>query len=250
LVWIIDQTHRALLDRATRAVNVNLTLRNWLIGYHIAEFELRGTDRAVYGDRLLAQLARELRARRISTTGQRQLYGYLAFYRTYPQIVRTASAKSGLHGLLDSPEKVRTASAPSVPVPCVDPELLLVFYHRVLKCHVLVELKNDRFRHEHLSQLNTYVAWYKQHQMTPGDQPPIGILLRTHKNHELVEYALADMSNTLFVSRYQVQLPDKKEIAEFVRRAVEQLGGEVLDGRAACLHADEQMGPGQSIARS
>lgn len=102
----------------------------------------------------------------------------------------------------------------------------LVFYHRVLKCHVLIELKNDAFKHEHLGQLNAYVSYYKRHQMTEGDQPPIGILLCTRKNQELVEYALADMSNQLFVSRYQVQLPGKEQMAAFLHRAVAELGGE------------------------
>lgn len=101
----------------------------------------------------------------------------------------------------------------------------LVFYHRILKCHVLIELKNDAFKHEHLGQLNSYVGYYQQHEMSEGDQPPIGILLCTRKNHELVEYALAGMSNNLFVSRYQVQLPGKEEIAAFLHKAVEELGG-------------------------
>jgi hypothetical protein len=57
----------------------------------------------------------------------------------------------------------------------------------VLKCHVLVELKNDAFRHEHLGQLNAYVGYYRQHEMTQGDQPPVGILLCTQKNHEMVQ---------------------------------------------------------------
>jgi predicted nuclease of restriction endonuclease-like (RecB) superfamily len=100
----------------------------------------------------------------------------------------------------------------------------LVFYHRVLKCHVLIELKNDAFQHEHLGQLNAYVSYYKQHHMTEGDQPPIGILLCTRKNTELVQYALADMSNQLFVSRYQVQLPGKAEMAAFLHKAVVELG--------------------------
>ena len=99
----------------------------------------------------------------------------------------------------------------------------LVFYHRILKCHVLIELKNDAFKHEHLGQLNTYVSYYKANQMYPGDQPPIGILLCTRKNHELVEYALADMSSNLFVSRYQIELPGKEEIAAFLHRAVQEL---------------------------
>jgi len=101
----------------------------------------------------------------------------------------------------------------------------LVFYHRILKCHVLIELKNDAFKHEHLGQLNSYVGYYQKNEMADGDQPPVGILLCTRKNEELVEYALAGMSNTLFVSRYQVQLPGKEEIAAFLHKAVEELGG-------------------------
>ena len=64
---------------------------------------------------------------------------------------------------------------------------------------------------------------YKANQMHPNDQPPIGILLCTRKNHELVEYALADMSSNLFVSRYQIELPGKEEIAAFLHRAVQEL---------------------------
>jgi predicted nuclease of restriction endonuclease-like (RecB) superfamily len=100
----------------------------------------------------------------------------------------------------------------------------LVFYHRILKCHVLIELKNDAFKHEHLGQLNSYVGYYQQNEMNEGDQPPVGILLCTRKNHELVEYALAGMSNNLFVSRYQVQLPGKEQMAAFLHKAVEELG--------------------------
>ncbi len=92
----------------------------------------------------------------------------------------------------------------------------LVFYHRVLKCHVLVELKVDEFRHEHLGQLNTYVSYYLAHEMTEGDQPPVGILLCTGKNHALVEYALAGMDNRLFVSKYQLELPKPEELQRYI----------------------------------
>ena len=105
----------------------------------------------------------------------------------------------------------------------------LVFYHRILKCHVLVELKNDAFRHEHLGQLNAYVSYYKQYEMTQGDKPPIGILLCTQKNHEMVQFALAGMTNELFVSRYQMQLPAATEMEAFLRRAIGELG---MDGAA------------------
>jgi predicted nuclease of restriction endonuclease-like (RecB) superfamily len=92
----------------------------------------------------------------------------------------------------------------------------LVFYHRVLKCNVLVELKVDEFRHEHLGQLNTYVSYYRANEMTDGDQPPVGILLCTGKNHALVEYALAGMDNRLFVSKYQLQLPKPDELKHYI----------------------------------
>lgn len=88
----------------------------------------------------------------------------------------------------------------------------LVFYHRVLKCHVLVELKVGAFTHEHIGQLNTYVSWYAADEMTEGDGPPIGLLLCTEKDHTVVKYALAGMSNQLFVSRYKVALPSESEI--------------------------------------
>jgi predicted nuclease of restriction endonuclease-like (RecB) superfamily len=104
----------------------------------------------------------------------------------------------------------------------------LVFYHRILKCHVLVELKVDEFRHEHLGQLNTYVSYYRTHERSEGDQPPIGILLCTGKNHALVEYALAGIDNRLFVSKYQLELPKPEELRRYIdeqRRLI--AGGEV-----------------------
>ncbi|MBK1621381.1 cytoplasmic protein [Lamprobacter modestohalophilus] len=102
----------------------------------------------------------------------------------------------------------------------------LVFYHRVLKCHILVELKTTAFSHEHLGQLNTYVAYYKKHEMTPGDQPPVGILLCTRKNQALVEFALGDLSNKLFVSRYAVEMPKKQEMEAFLKQIGKEIGHE------------------------
>jgi predicted nuclease of restriction endonuclease-like (RecB) superfamily len=92
----------------------------------------------------------------------------------------------------------------------------LVFYHRVLKCHVLVELKTEKFKHENISQLNTYVGYYKENMRRTGDNEPIGILLCTDKSDELVKYATAGMDNTLFVSQYLIELPKTNEWADFV----------------------------------
>lgn len=349
LVSAIRLADKHLAAQASRAINISLTLRNWLIGLYIAEFEMRGADRATYGEKLLSDLSKELRKYNISNTGRRQLYHYLAFYRVYPQIVRTVPAQSRhllpkavkgekvrtapaqlaiepgklLNALsyshielligLDDPLKrafyeieclqggwsvrelkrqigslyferlglsknkkklamiVRSGAEVSMPqFPIRDPYVFefigikakevmgesdledglldklqefllelgygfcfesrqkriligrthgfvdLVFYHRVLKCHVLIELKIAEFAHEHLGQLNTYVSWYKRNMMRKGDNPPVGILLCTGKDHAMVEYALADIPNRLFVSKYQVELPKKEKIQRFM----------------------------------
>ncbi len=76
----------------------------------------------------------------------------------------------------------------------------LVFYHRILKCHVIIELKLDEFKHEHLSQLNTYVSYFREEVKQKDDNPPIGILMCTNKGLKLAEYALSGMDEKLFIS--------------------------------------------------
>jgi len=357
LVGTIRHVHEEMAAQAGRAVNLSLTMRNWLIGGYIAEYELSGADRASYGDNLLSELSRELRRHEISNSGRRQLYNYLAFYRTYPQIVRTAPAQT--RHLLPQTlvgEKVRTVSAQLGIAPekllsrfsyshfeqltaidddlkrafyeieCMrgnwsvrelkrqinslyyersglskdkkrlaalaqegaetaEPKLAirdpyvfeflglkakevmsesqiedqlidkleefllelgngfcfearqkriligndhffvdLVFYHRILKCHILVDLKLERFTHENIGQLNTYVSWYRKNMMSKGDNPPIGILLCTHRDRTLVEYALAGMDNGLFVSKYQLELPKKEDMQRFIEEQVREAG--------------------------
>jgi len=105
----------------------------------------------------------------------------------------------------------------------------LVFYHRILKCHVLIDLKVDEFKHEYLGQLNTYVNWFRKHEMAESDNPPVGLLLCTRKNHALMEYALAGMDNALFVSRYQLELPRKEELQKLLEEELRERGAEELD---------------------
>ena len=359
LIDAILQVHKHLVVQAGRAVNISLTLRNWLIGVYIEEYELRGSDRATYGDNLLTELAKRLTGHKISNCNRRQLYRYLRFYRLYPEIVRTLSPqlKKFLSVQGHAPEKVGTASpqlrmAPEklihrlsyshleilvdldddlkrafYEIECMrgswsvrelkrqigslyfertglsrnkeklaeqvrqsgveinEPELAirdpyifeflgikshevmgesdledalldklqdfllelghgfcfearqkriligdthgfvdLVFYHRILKCHILVELKVETFKHETLGQLNTYVSWYRKKMMAAGDNPPVGILLCTQKDHALVEYALAGMDNHLFVSKYQLELPKKEDIQRFIEEQIKEVG--------------------------
>ena len=92
----------------------------------------------------------------------------------------------------------------------------LVFYHRILKCHVIVELKIDKFRHEYASQLNMYLNYFKAEVMQPDDNPPIGILLCTEKGDTLVKYATAGLDPNIFVQKYRIELPTEEEIKVFI----------------------------------
>lgn len=96
----------------------------------------------------------------------------------------------------------------------------LVFYHRILKCHVIVELKTDRFRHEYASQLNLYLNYYKSEVMQPDDNPPIGLLLCTDHGETIVKYATAGMDENLFVRKYMIQLPSEEEIKEYISKNI------------------------------
>ena len=99
----------------------------------------------------------------------------------------------------------------------------LVFYHRILKCHVLVELKTRKFNYADMAQLNMYVAYYRENMMATGDNAPIGILLCTDATTEMVKYATAGMDENLFVSKYLLQLPPKERFVEFLNNELKQL---------------------------
>ena len=361
LIQQIHRTHAELSAQANKAINVSLTLRNWLIGLHIVEYEQGGADRAQYGAQLLNTVSLELERLKIPRCEARELRRYRQFYQLYPQIreslnpelakripeflnlgvtdsqieteVTGASPiagkalisrlsfthisellrvedpqkrafyeieaiqgnwsvrelqrqigslyfeRSGLsHDKKKLSELARRTSEQQAGLNIRDPYVFeflglkpaevmsesdleqqlidrlqtfllelghgfcfeaqqkriligdeyffvdLVFYHRILKCHVLVELKIERFSHENLGQLNTYVSWYRANMMTEGDNPPIGILLCTDKNHALAEYALAGMDNQLFVSRYQLGLPKKEDMQRFIDEQIDELG--------------------------
>jgi predicted nuclease of restriction endonuclease-like (RecB) superfamily len=338
LVSSIVKADTELSMQAARAVNVSLTLRNWLIGFYITKFELVGTDRANYGKKLLPLLSEQLERSGLSNVARQQLYRYLRFYQTYPQlidfsedqIVGTAypqlnsSSDILLHRLsyghferliladsdkqrifyeqqcisgqwsvrelkrqmgsflfertitVTNPPRTFDLNSTSTRLEIRDPYIFeflgikpfesatetaiehgllekiqdfilelghgfcfetrqkrilighehffvdLVFYHRILKCHVLIELKVGDFTHEHIGQLNTYVTWYKRHMMTEGDNPPIGVLLCNQKNQALVEYALAGLDNDLFVSKYLLELPSKEIIQRFLEETLKE----------------------------
>ena len=100
----------------------------------------------------------------------------------------------------------------------------LVLYNRLLHCNVIIELKADKFRHEHVSQLNSYVSYYRFEEMTEGDNPPIGILLCTEKGPKMVQYVLNGMDENVFASTYMLQLPDKAQLEEFLVKELKEMG--------------------------
>lgn len=93
----------------------------------------------------------------------------------------------------------------------------LVFYNRILKCFVLIDLKINKVNHADIGQMNTYLNYFKSEECPKGDNPPIGIVLAAERDHVEIQYALGGISNKLFVSKYQLYLPDKKELENQLR---------------------------------
>jgi predicted nuclease of restriction endonuclease-like (RecB) superfamily len=388
LVHHIYQTHELLQSNATRAVNYALTIRNWLIGYYIVEYEQNGEDRAKYGNKLIEEMALKLKSMGLKGFAATPLRLCRTFYLTYPQIqptvsvelqflnslpiretvspelqlieneqntiLRTASVKSLTQNndvnlqplsieLLDegrlnpdfmlsrlnfshfieliriedplqrlfyeveaiknnwSVRELKRAINTSLALrttlstnkeaiiakiknlkPATNAEVIrnpvvleflgieekseysesdleqailthlqqflielgtgfcfearqkritfnnrhyridLVFYHRILKCHVLIDLKVGEFDHADAGQMTVYLNYFKKNEMAEGDNPPIGIILCADKDDALVEYATTGIDNQLFVSKYLVKLPEKKMLEDFIRNEINQ----------------------------
>jgi len=381
LINFIQTANSQLLQNSIRAVNVNITLRNWLIGFYIVEFEQKGEDRAVYGSNLLNELSKKTAIKGLTApelSRCRQFYNtYASFRKSLTQkfnnllsdkILGSLSQESEIGNLgsasQDSEIQIRGSAipefhdaknhnnidyftklffnisyshfvelikvkednkrkfyellvikntlsvrelerqiatltyeriglsqntelafkeleekiSPANPADAVksiyffdflnlpnanlieesqleealinhlekfilelgngfcfearqkrlliDEEYYfvdLVFYHRILKCHILIDLKVDKFKHENLSQLNSYVAYYKDQIKLPDDNNPIGILLCTEKGNKMVEYAIAGMEEKLFVSKYLVELPSKEQLTTFIQNELKNV---------------------------
>lgn len=363
LVKQIENTHLLLSRSAAKAVNSHLTLRNWLIGFYIVEFEQRGENKTEYGSMLLHRLSATLHDKKLVNVNERELRRFRAFYMIYASLGGVFS-KNAIRGTVSPelsdyikrgtlspettgnqtqllPEKLLNSLSFSHFVELIEVEdpikrtfyelecvkghwsvrelrrqintlyfersgisgnpaqmsvktqssaeqqqtsdiikshfafeflgisnktiieendlerglldhfedfllemgrgfclearqkriligdeyffIDMVLYHRILKCHVLIELKSDKFNHAHISQLNTYLNYYKREIKEESDNPPIGILMVADKNNPLVEYALAGLDNQVFVSRYLLQLPDKKQLQDFIASEIKSL---------------------------
>jgi predicted nuclease of restriction endonuclease-like (RecB) superfamily len=375
LAKTISQVDTALRGAAAASVNRMLTMRNWLIGMYIVEYEQNGSDRAKYGEALLRSLVERLKSEGIKGMSFTNLNLFRQFYRTYPQIIQEAAElfritdlnelklpiiqkpseqlvlppiwqkpSAKLHNeitnqavtdISPSPEKlirhfsfshfvelmrisdplkrafyeiegikgcwsvpqlkrqiesllyertglskdkaglVDAAQKENVPATIDDmirdPYILefaglperfqyseiqletalldhiqsfllelgngfcfearqkritldnehdridLVFYHRILRCHVLIDLKVRKFTHGDAGQMNFYLNYYRENEMAEGDNPPVGLILCTDRNETRVKYAIAGIDNQLFVSKYLTALPSEEKLLEFLR---------------------------------
>lgn len=98
----------------------------------------------------------------------------------------------------------------------------LVFYHRILKCFVLIDLKREEAGYQDIGQMNMYLGYFESEENTVGDNPPIGIVLAREKDELLIKYAMHGISTQLFISKYKLHLPDEEEL----RRELELIVGE------------------------
>lgn len=97
----------------------------------------------------------------------------------------------------------------------------LLFYHRILRCHVLIDLKRGQVTHRDIGQMNLYLGYFAKEEMLDGENLPIGILLGRYKDDLMVEYATYGMDTNFFVSKYELLLPNIEELRAVVRRIIE-----------------------------
>ncbi len=372
LISTIEQVHGQLQATAASAVNQSLTIRNWLIGYYIIEFEQNGEDRAVYGTDLLGNISKKIKIKGLTAP---ELSRCRQFYIVYPQIIGTVSqifknqinnkilgtlsqeSSSSIESLLPKsiertkktqfeahlqvpPEKILSKlsfshliellkidsqlkrtfyelecikgtwsvrelkrqinslyfersglsahpeklsalvnqnSIPQTPTdiikniysfefldlnikPIIEESDLetalldhlqefilemgngfcfearqkriligseyyfidLVFYHRILKCHILIDLKIGKFEYGDIGQLNTYLNYFKAEIAENSDNPPVGILLVAEKDNALVKYATAGMDQNLFIQQYLIQLPSTDQLKNYIEKELKK----------------------------
>ncbi|MCW3090039.1 MAG: cytoplasmic protein [Ferruginibacter sp.] len=359
LTTTIQDTNTFFVNKVLKQVNTALTLRNWIIGYYIAEYEQSGKDRADYGRQLYKAIAQGLAQKGLKSIRERHLYLCKDLYKAYPQILRTVSAKSYLIDFQYSPI-LRTVSAELEPYDTILAEMNqlltnlsfshfiellkadsatkrrfyelqainnnwgvrdlkraiesllyertglstdkkaviakhisenklkpedvfrntylleflgleekvaysesdlekgiitnlqnfliemgrgfcfearqkritfdnkhyridLVFYHRILKCSCLLDIKIGEFDHSDSGQMNVYLNYYKENETHPGDNDPIGIILCSGKNEALVKYATMGLPQQVFVSKYLINLPSEKELQKIIEEEKEKI---------------------------
>lgn len=353
LITTLEGLHQQLSQQAVREVDQLMTLRNWLVGFYLVEYEQQGDDRAAYGKNPIPQIAQAMKQQSVRGFSERNLYLFKNFYLAYPHILQFLTAKLHLPDYERIEQIARGKYTPSTDVPPINytrlfdrltfthfvelmkvedplrrrfyevealknnwkvselnraimtllaertglstdktgvisrikddqptgltdyirnPYLLeflglpeqveysendlekaiidhlqefllelgrgfcfearqkrisfdnrhyridLVFYHRILKCHVLIDLKIGEFDHADAGQMNVYLNYYRENELTLGDNAPVGIILCASKNNALARYATSGMAQEIFVSQYLTNLPGKEQLQAFIER--------------------------------
>jgi predicted nuclease of restriction endonuclease-like (RecB) superfamily len=104
----------------------------------------------------------------------------------------------------------------------------LVFYHRILKCFVLIDLKREEAGYEDVGQMNMYLGYFENEEATEGDNPPIGIVLARSKDDLVIKYAMQNISSQLFVQKYQLYLPNQEELRQLIEEELSKEEGDNL----------------------
>jgi predicted nuclease of restriction endonuclease-like (RecB) superfamily len=355
LITAIQKANSFFLSQIQKQVNTSFTLRNWLIGFYLAEYEQNGKDRADYGEQFYKKLSESLKNKGVKGLSFSSLHLFKQLYHAYPEfskaipdtiqltdlqftkIVQTASgqlspscqssipqnpvslllsrlsfshfvalvkvesalkrtfyesecirnnwsvrelqraiagmlfertgisidkdavlAKSSrgsgmrpedifrnpyLLDFLGLPEKLEyvendleqaiidnlqtfllemgrgfcfEARQKRITFDNTHYRIDLVFYHRILKCHVLIDLKMEHFSAADAGQMNVYLNYYKENELCEGDNLPVGIILCSDKNETLVKYATTGLTHHVFVSKYMTNLPSEKELAAII----------------------------------
>jgi predicted nuclease of restriction endonuclease-like (RecB) superfamily len=357
LIRQFKEVHEHFASLAVKQVNTAMTLRNWLFGYYIVEYQQHGSDRAQYGEKVLEVLSHSARNLGLKGISETNLKLFRQFYLAYPQISQTLSDQFKLENM----QAKQPTNPPEASTLAMDPlqlvnnlsfshfiELMqaesplkrifyeiqaiknnwgvrelkramntllfertglstnktavlskatgrenllaedmirhpyileflglaekahytendleeaiinhlqeflieaghgfcfearqkritfdnthyridLVFYHRLLHCHVLIDLKLGEFTHADAGQMNLYLNYYKDKEMTTGDSDPVGIILCAHKNDALVKYATGGLPQKVFVSKYLVNLPTEEKLRQIVLEEQEKLSSE------------------------
>ncbi len=103
----------------------------------------------------------------------------------------------------------------------------LVFYHTLLKCYILIDIKCQKLSHADLGQMQLYVNYYDQERLDTGDNPTIGLILCTDKNDAMVKYTLGEKGKQIFASRYQLHLPTERELICELKREIEEYNNNI-----------------------
>ena len=98
----------------------------------------------------------------------------------------------------------------------------LVFYHYILKCFVLIDLKRETAGYADVGQMNMYLGYFENKINSDGDNPPIGIVLAKEKDELLVKYAMHNIGSQLLVAKYQLYLPQKEELQALIERIIKE----------------------------